>query len=122
MTPLRRQFLRLAAGVAALPAITRVTRAQSYPSRPISMVVPVSAGGAMDVLARIVAEGMRASLGQPVIVDNVTGASGTIGVAGSPAQHLMAIPSVTLPSPRMSSAVPFMRCPTTCLRILPPLP
>jgi tripartite-type tricarboxylate transporter receptor subunit TctC len=44
------------------------------------MVVPVSAGGAMDVLARIVAEGMRASLGQPVIVDNVTGASGTIGV------------------------------------------
>ena len=53
--------------------------AQSFPSRPITMVVPVSAGGAMDTIARIVAEGMRASLGQPVIIENVTGASGSIG-------------------------------------------
>ena len=53
--------------------------AQPFPSRPITMVVPVSAGGAMDTIARIVAEGMRASLGQPVIIENVTGASGSIG-------------------------------------------
>jgi tripartite-type tricarboxylate transporter receptor subunit TctC len=76
----RRTFLHLAAGAVALPTMARVARAQNYPARPITMVVPVSAGGAMDAVARTVAEGMRASLGQPVIIENVTGASGTIGV------------------------------------------
>jgi len=60
--------------------LPQLARAQNFPSRQITMVVPVSAGGAMDALARIVAEGMRAALAQPVIVENVTGASGTIGV------------------------------------------
>ncbi len=63
----------------ALLASLASARSQSFPSRPITMVVPVSAGGAMDTVARIVAEGMRASLGQPVIIENVTGASGSIG-------------------------------------------
>jgi len=53
--------------------------AQVYPSRPITMVVPLAAGGPLDTLARILAEPMRASLGQPVIVENVTGAAGTVG-------------------------------------------
>ena len=75
----RREFLRLAAGAAATMA-PGVARAQAYPSRPINMVVPVPAGGALDTIARIVAEGMRASLGQPVVIENVTGASGSIGV------------------------------------------
>jgi tripartite-type tricarboxylate transporter receptor subunit TctC len=55
------------------------TSAQVYPSRPITMVVPLAAGGPLDTLARILAEPMRASLGQPVIVENVTGAAGTVG-------------------------------------------
>jgi tripartite-type tricarboxylate transporter receptor subunit TctC len=54
--------------------------AQTYPSRPITMIVPLAAGGPTDVLARIVAEGMRPTLGQPVVIENVTGASATIGV------------------------------------------
>jgi tripartite-type tricarboxylate transporter receptor subunit TctC len=54
--------------------------AQAYPSRPITMIVPLAPGGSTDVIARIMAEGMRASLGQPVIVENTTGAGGTIGV------------------------------------------
>jgi len=54
--------------------------AQTYPSRPLTMVVPYSAGGPTDTIARIMAEGMRASLGQTIIVDNTTGAAGTIGV------------------------------------------
>src|SRR5579871_4439375 len=54
--------------------------AQTYPSRPIMMIVPLATGGSTDTIARIMAEGMRASLGQPVIVENVTGAGGTIGV------------------------------------------
>jgi len=54
--------------------------AQVYPSRPITMVVPFPAGGSTDAVARIVAERMRVSLGQPVIIENVGGAGGSIGV------------------------------------------
>src|SRR5437016_4952528 len=80
MKLLRRTFLHLATGTAVLPAVSRVAKAQAYPSRPITMVVPFAAGGAADVIARTIAEAMRASLGQPVIIENVTGAAGTIGV------------------------------------------
>jgi tripartite-type tricarboxylate transporter receptor subunit TctC len=54
--------------------------AQTYPSRPITMIVPFAAGGPTDRIGRIVAEGMRPSLGQPIVIEDVTGASGTIGV------------------------------------------
>ena len=54
--------------------------AQVYPARPLTMIVPLAPGGSTDVIGRIMAEGMRATLGQPVIVENVTGAGGTIGV------------------------------------------
>jgi tripartite-type tricarboxylate transporter receptor subunit TctC len=76
----RRQFLHLAAGAAALPVAARIARAQAYPSRPITLVVPFATGGATDVIGRVMAERMKSSLGQPVIVENVTGAGGTIGV------------------------------------------
>src|SRR6266567_29836 len=54
--------------------------AQAYPSRPITMIVPFAAGGPLDTLGRIVGEHMRTSLGQPVIIENVPGADGSIGV------------------------------------------
>jgi tripartite-type tricarboxylate transporter receptor subunit TctC len=76
----RRRFLCLAAGAAALPAIARIARAQTYPSRPITIVVPFPAGEPTDTVGRIIAEGTRVLLGQPVIIENVTGAGGTIGV------------------------------------------
>jgi tripartite-type tricarboxylate transporter receptor subunit TctC len=76
----RRRFLNLAVGAAAFPAVSRFAWAQAYPSRPITVVVPVAPGGATDVIARMMAERMRSSLGQPVIVENVTGAGGTIAV------------------------------------------
>jgi tripartite-type tricarboxylate transporter receptor subunit TctC len=76
----RRRFLHLVAGAAALSVLPRVARAQTYPTRPITMVVAFGAGGPSDIIARILAEGMRGSLGQPVIIENITGASGTIGV------------------------------------------
>jgi tripartite-type tricarboxylate transporter receptor subunit TctC len=75
----RRQFLRLAAGAATLPAVSRVARAQAYPSRPITMVVAFAAGGSTDVIGRLLAERMGRSLGQSVIIENVSGANGTIG-------------------------------------------
>ncbi len=107
----RRQLLRLAASAAALSAGLHSAAAQTFPAHPITMVVPVSAGGAMDTLARIVAQGMAASLGQPVIVENVTGASGSIGVGrvaraapdgytlvyGAFATHVVSGATMTLP-------------------------
>jgi tripartite-type tricarboxylate transporter receptor subunit TctC len=63
----------------ALGAIADV-QAQDYPSRPITMIVPFAAGGPTDTLGRIMAEGMRPSLGQTVIIENVTGAGSTLGV------------------------------------------
>jgi tripartite-type tricarboxylate transporter receptor subunit TctC len=76
----RRQFLHLAVGAAALPAVSRIAKAQAYPSRPITIVVGFAPGGQSDVVARIVGEHMRATLGQPVLIENVSGASGTIGL------------------------------------------
>ncbi|HEX4553626.1 MAG TPA: tripartite tricarboxylate transporter substrate-binding protein [Xanthobacteraceae bacterium] len=75
----RRSFLQLA-GAAALPALSRAARAQTYPARPITLVVPASAGGPTDAIGRIMAERMRASLGQTVVIENVSGAGGSIGV------------------------------------------
>jgi tripartite-type tricarboxylate transporter receptor subunit TctC len=77
----RRQFLHLAAGSVALPALSRAARADTFPSRPVTMVVPFAAGGGTDIFARILAEGMRGPLGQTVVVENVAGAGGTIGVS-----------------------------------------
>jgi tripartite-type tricarboxylate transporter receptor subunit TctC len=76
----RRQFLHLAAGAAALPIVPRIARAQAYPSRPITVIVPFAAGGGTDILARILAERMRESLAQPVVIENIAGAAGSIGV------------------------------------------
>ena len=88
MTLRRRQFLHLAAGAIALPAMPVAAQAQAFPAHPITMIVPVSAGGAMDTLARIVAQGMSASLGQPVVIENVTGASGAASASAvSPARR-----------------------------------
>ena len=76
----RRQLLHLTASATALATVPRVAWGQAYPSRPITMVVPYAAGGPTDVIGRIVAEGMQAALGQPIIIENVSGAQGTIGV------------------------------------------
>jgi tripartite-type tricarboxylate transporter receptor subunit TctC len=74
----RREFLHLAAGAAALPLAPHFARAQAYPTRPITMIVPTAAGTSLDVVARIFAERMRQSLKQPIIIDNVGGADGSI--------------------------------------------
>jgi tripartite-type tricarboxylate transporter receptor subunit TctC len=76
----RRAFLHLVTGAAALPAASHVAKADTYPSRQITLVVPFPPGGSTDVAARIVAEKMRPVLGQPIIIENVGGAGGSIAV------------------------------------------
>jgi len=76
---MRKPILVAAVSAAVLGGIATAD-AQTFPSRPVTMIVPLAIGGSTDVIARIVAEGMRSTLGQPVVVENVTGAGGTIGV------------------------------------------
>ena len=74
----RRYFLQYAAVLASLP---KIARAQTYPSRPITIIVPFAAGGPLDISGRVLAAHMQQTLGQPIIVENVGGAAGSIGLA-----------------------------------------
>jgi tripartite-type tricarboxylate transporter receptor subunit TctC len=75
----RREFLQLAAGAVALPAISRIAFAQSYPSRPVRLVAPFAAGGPTDIVARLTGQWLSERLGQQFIIENRPGAGGTIG-------------------------------------------
>src|SRR5262245_5618933 len=75
----RRRFLYLAAGAAALPAVSRIARAQTYPARPVRNLVPFPAGQATDTIARLIGQSLSERLGQPFVIENRTGAGGNIG-------------------------------------------
>src|SRR6516165_11297397 len=74
----RRQFLHLATGAVALPAVSCIAAAQTFPMRPITMTVGFAAGGAGDTIARVVVQSMTRFLGQNVIIENVGGADGSV--------------------------------------------
>ena len=78
MTLARRRFLRLTAGAAALPVVSRIARAQTYPSRPIRMIVGFAAGGASDILARLLGQWLSERLGQQFVIENRPGAGTNI--------------------------------------------
>jgi tripartite-type tricarboxylate transporter receptor subunit TctC len=79
MTLHRRRFLHLATGAAALPAAPRLALAQSYPSRPVKLIVTVPAGGSPDIIGRLIAQWLSQKLGQSFVVENKPGASTNIG-------------------------------------------
>jgi tripartite-type tricarboxylate transporter receptor subunit TctC len=76
--PHRRQFLHLAAGAAALPAVARVARGQSYPSRPVHWIVGYTPGGGNDIFARLMGQWLQERLGQPFVIENRPGAGSNI--------------------------------------------
>jgi tripartite-type tricarboxylate transporter receptor subunit TctC len=98
----RRHFLQLAAGAAVLPAMPRLARAQSYPSRPVRWIVGFAAGGPQDIVARLLAQQLSERLGQQFVIENRAGAGGNIGteaVVRAPADGytmLMIGPSATI--------------------------
>ena len=76
----RRCILHLVAAAASLTVRARIAQADNFPSRPITWVVPFPAGGPMDTLSRVLTERLRQVIGQPIIIENVSGAAGSIGV------------------------------------------
>src|SRR6516164_7523719 len=74
----RRNFLRLAAGAVALPAVSRIARAQAYPARPVRIIVGFPPGGGSDILARLMGQWLSERLNQAFFVENRPGAGGTI--------------------------------------------
>jgi tripartite-type tricarboxylate transporter receptor subunit TctC len=75
----RRRFLHLAAGAATLPAVSRIARAQAYPTRPVRLIVPFAPGGSGDIVTRLAGQWLSERLGQPFIIENRPGASGLVG-------------------------------------------
>ena len=76
----RRQFLHLAASAAALPAISRMSWAQAYPTRPVRLIVPLAPGGASDITARLIGQWLSDRLGQTFVIENWPGGGTNIGV------------------------------------------
>ena len=79
MTIARRRLLQLAAGIATLPVVASTARAETYPARPIRVIVPQAAGGAADISARLIGQWLSERLGQPCTIENRPGAGGNIG-------------------------------------------
>src|SRR5580704_14696251 len=80
MTIHRRQFLYFAAAVAAPTAVARLARAETYPARPVRIIVPVAPGGALDIIARVIGQWLSQRLGQPFVIENRPGAGTNVGV------------------------------------------
>jgi tripartite-type tricarboxylate transporter receptor subunit TctC len=91
----RRQFLHLAAGAAALPAMSRIAKSQPYPARPVRIIVSFPAGGGVDIVARLLGQALSERLGQPVVIDNRPGANSNIAtevvVRAAPDGHTLLI-------------------------------
>jgi tripartite-type tricarboxylate transporter receptor subunit TctC len=108
----RRQFLHLAAGAAALPAVSRVAWAQAYPTRPVRVIVPYAPGGPTDILARLIAQKLSEHFGKQFYVENIGGAGGNVGMGqgakAAPDGYTMLVAGTPMViNPTLYERVPF---------------
>lgn len=112
MKLLRRQFLKLTAGAAVAPALSKVTFAQTYPTRPVRVIVPYAPAGPTDIFARLTAQKLSELLGKQFYVENVGGAGGNIGMgqgarAAPDGYTVLVVPPNIVVNPAMYDTVPY---------------
>src|SRR5437879_5997496 len=110
MRPSRRQFLQLTAGAAVAPTLSTIASAQTYPTRPVRVIVPYAAGGPTDILARLAAQKLSEQLGKQFYVENIGGAGGNIGMgqgarAAADGYTVLVVPPNIVVNPTMYDAV-----------------
>jgi tripartite-type tricarboxylate transporter receptor subunit TctC len=110
--PPRRSFLHLAAGAAALPALSRIARAQAYPTRPVRVIIPFAPGGPTDVFGRLMAQKLSEQLGKQFYVENVGGAGGNIGTgraakAPGDGSTIIVVSSSFVVNPALFNKIPY---------------
>jgi tripartite-type tricarboxylate transporter receptor subunit TctC len=110
--PHRRQLLHLAAGAAALSAVSRFARAQTYPARPVRVIVPYAPGGPTDILARLIAQKLSEHFGKQFYVENIGGAGGNVGMGqgakAAPDGYTMLVAGTPMViNPTLYERVPF---------------
>jgi tripartite-type tricarboxylate transporter receptor subunit TctC len=108
----RRRFLQLTAGAVALPAMPQLAQAQAYPARPVRIIVPVPAGGALDIMARLIGQWLSEHMGQPFVVENRPGAGTNIGIeaavrAPADGYTLLLIPGSVTVNATLNEKLPF---------------
>ena len=118
----RRQFLHLAAGAAAVPAISRIAGAQAYPSRPVRWIIGFPPGGGADTVARIVGQWLSDRLGQPVIIENRPGGGTNVSLKRWSIRHADGYTLLFVGSPRRSTRHSIRPCLSTCNAISCRLP
>jgi tripartite-type tricarboxylate transporter receptor subunit TctC len=117
----RRQFLHLAAGAAALPVVSRLARAQEYPTRPVRWIVGFTAGGTTDILARLMAQWLSERLGQQFIVENRPGAGTNIALQAAVNSRPDGYTLVSVTSSNASNATLYESLPFNLQRDLAPV-
>src|SRR5689334_20990042 len=121
MTFPRRTFLQLAAAAAALPAIVRNALAQAWPSRPITMLVFVPAGGTPDIIARLLGQAMSQRLGQSVVIDNRPGGGGNLALQAVARAAPDGYTLLQVASPHAINVTLYEKSPATLTRDIVPV-
>jgi len=108
----RRAFLHLAAGIVVLPAVSRIARAQAYPSRPARIIVPFAPGGPTDVFGRLMAQRLSDRAGKQFFVENIAGAGGNIGTgraakAAADGSTIIVVANTYVVNPALFNKVPY---------------
>jgi len=121
MTLRRRQFLQLAAGAAVLPTLSSTATAQSYPTRPVTLIVFVPAGGTPDIIARLIGQSLSQRLGQSVVIDNRPGGGGNLALQAAARAPADGYTLLMVATPHAINVTLYEKSPVTVTRDIVPV-